>query len=114
MIQTIQVYTSTDGKEMITCGGSPIKDIKNSVNTLVDDVRGLKARLDEGNEFARDLIKNKISAATEDIVAKSGKLVSGMIDSSFNQLVPIGQGGLQNLYSGVYGKILASDKKSSR
>ena len=89
---------------------SPIKDIKNSVNTLVDDVRGLKARLDEGNEFARDLIKNKISAATEDIVAKSGKLVSGMIDSSFNQLVPIGQGGLQNLYSGVYGKILAATK----
>ena len=104
------VYTSTDGKEMVTCGGSPIKDIKNSVNTLVDDVRGLKARLDEGNEFARDLIKNKISAATEDIVAKSGKLVSGMIDSSFNQLVPIGQGGLQNLYSGVYGKILAATK----
>ena len=103
-------YTSTDGKEMVTCGGSPIKDIKNSVNTLVDDVRGLKARLDEGNEFARDLIKNKISAATEDIVAKSGKLVSGMIDSSFNQLVPIGQGGLQNLYSGVFGKILAATK----
>ena len=104
------VYTSTDGKEMITCGGSPIKDIKNSVNTLVDDVRGLKARLDEGNEFARDLIKNKISAATEDIVSKSGKLVSGMIDSSFNQLVPIGQGGLQNLYSGVYNKIFAATK----
>ena len=103
-------YTSTDGKEMVTCGGSPIKDIKNSVNTLVDDVRGLKARLDEGNEFARDLIKNKISAATEDIVAKSGKLVSGMIDSSFNQLVPIGQGGLQNLYKGVYGKILGATK----
>jgi len=103
-------YTSTDGKEMVTCGGSPIKDIKNSVNTLVDDVRGLKARLDEGNEFARDLIKNKISAATEDITAKSGKLVSGMIDSSFNQLIPIGQGGLQNLYSGVFGKILAATK----
>ena len=103
-------YTSTDGAEMVTCGGSPIKDIKNSVNTLVDDVRGLKARLDEGNEFARDLIKNKISAATEDIVAKSGKLVSGMIDSSFNQLVPIGQGGLQNLYNGVYAKILAATK----
>ena len=104
------VYTSTDGKEMITCGGSPIKDIKNSVNNLVDDVRGLKARLDEGNEFARDLIKNKISAATEDIVSKSGKLVSGMIDSSFNQLVPIGQGGLKNLYSGVYNKIFAATK----
>ena len=103
-------YTSTDGKEMVTCGGSPIKDIKNSVNTLVDDVRGLKARLDEGNEFARDLIKNKISAATEDIVAKSGKLVSGMIDSSFNQLVPIGQGGLKNLYNGVYSKIFAATK----
>ena len=103
-------YTSTDGKEMVTCGGSPIKDIKNSVNNLVDDVRGLKARLDEGNEFARDLIKNKISAATEDITAKSGKLVSGMIDSSFNQLVPIGQGGLQNLYSGVFGKILGATK----
>ena len=103
-------YTSTDGKEIVTCGGSPIKDIKNSVNTLVDDVRGLKARLDEGNEFARDLIKNKISAATEDIVSKSGKLVSGMIDSSFNQLIPIGQGGLQNLYSGVFGKILAATK----
>ena len=103
-------YTSTDGAEMVTCGGSPIKDIKNSVNTLVSDVRGLKARLDEGNEFARDLIKNKISAATEDIVAKSGKLVSGMIDSSFNQLVPIGQGGLQNLYNGVFGKILAATK----
>ena len=103
-------YTSTDGKEIVTCGGSPIKDIKNSVNTLVDDVRGLKARLDEGNEFARDLIKNKISAATEDITAKSGKLVSGMIDSSFNQLIPIGQGGLKNLYSGVFGKILAATK----
>ena len=106
-------YTSTDGKEMVTCGGSPIKDIKNSVNTLVDDVRGLKARLDEGNEFARDLIKNKISAATEDIVAKSGKLVSGMIDSSFNQLVPIGQGGLKNLYNGVYSKIFAATKSRS-
>jgi len=106
-------YTSTDGMEMVTCGGSPIKDIKNSVNTLVDDVRGLKARLDEGNEFARDLIKNKISAATEDIVAKSGKLVSGMIDSSFNQLVPIGQGGLKNLYKGVYGKILAATKSTT-
>jgi hypothetical protein len=103
-------YTSTDGKEMVNCGGSPIKDIKNSVNTLVDDVRGLKARLDEGNEFARDLIKNKISAATEDIVSKSGKLVSGMIDSSFNQLVPIGQGGLQNLYNGVFNKIFAATK----
>ena len=106
-------YTSTDGAEMVTCGGSPIKDIKNSVNTLVSDVRGLKARLDEGNEFARDLIKNKISAATEDIVSKSGKLVSGMIDSSFNQLVPIGQGGLQNLYKGVYGKILAATKSTT-
>ena len=95
---------------MVNCGGSPIKDIKNSVNTLVDDVRGLKARLDEGNEFARDLIKNKISAATEDIVSKSGKLVSGMIDSSFNQLVPIGQGGLQNLYNGVFNKIFAATK----
>ena len=106
-------YTSTDGKEMVTCGGSPIKDIKNSVNTLIDDVRGLKARLDEGNEFARDLIKNKISAATEDIVSKSGKLVSGMIDSSFNQLVPIGQGGLQNLYNGVEGKVFAATKNKA-
>jgi hypothetical protein len=110
---TDTVYTNTDGKEMITCGGSPIKDIKNSVNNLVDDVRGLKARLDEGNEFARDLIKNKISAATEDIVSKSGKLVSGMIDSSFNQLVPIGQGGLQNLYNGVEGKVFAATKNKA-
>ena len=33
-----------------------------------------------------------------------------MIDSSFNQLVPIGQGGLQNLYNGVFNKIFAATK----
>ena len=86
-------YTSTDGKEVNTCGGaSPVSEIKSSVNNLVDDVRGLKARLDEGNEFARDAIKNKISAATEDITSKAGGLVSGMVDSSFGAMVPIAQG----------------------
>ena len=102
-------YTSTDGKEVNTCGGaSPVSEIKSSVNNLVDDVRGLKARLDEGNEFARDAIKNKISAATEDITSKAGGLVSGMVDSSFGAMVPIAQGGLKNLYGGVNSKILAA------
>ena len=104
-------YTNTDGKSTNNCGGSSaVSDIKNTANNLIDDVRGLKARLDEGNEFARDLIKNKISAATEDIVDKSGRLVSRMIDDSFNALVPLGRTGLQTLYKTVYAKVLAITK----
>jgi len=107
-------YTSTDGKEVNTCGGaSPVSEIKSSVNNLVDDVRGLKARLDEGNEFARDAIKNKISAATEDITSKAGGLVSGMVDSSFGAMVPIAQGGLKNLYGGVKSKVFAATQNQA-
>ena len=77
---------------------------------MVSQIQGLKARMDDGNEFFRDKVKDIVSSTTESVVRKSGKLVSGMIDDTFNKIAPIGRTGLDKLYKGVNSKVLAATK----
>ena len=75
---------------------------------MVGEIQSLKAKMDAGNEFYRDKVKGLVSSTTESVVRKSGNLVSGMVDDTFNKIVPIGKTGLKNLYGGVNSKILAA------
>ena len=100
--------TSTNGKEINLCNKGPIADIKNDVDDMVGEIQSLKAKMDAGNEFYRDKVKGLVSSTTESVVRKSGNLVSGMVDDTFNKIVPIGKTGLKNLYGGVNSKILAA------
>lgn len=98
----------TTGAEINLCNKGPIADIKNDVNDMVAQVQSLKAKMDMGNEFFRDKVKGIVSNTTESVVRKSGNLVSGMIDDTFNKIAPIGKTGLDKLYKGVNSKILAA------
>ena len=102
--------TETNGLEINLCDKGPVSDIKNDVKDMVSQIQGLKARMDDGNEFFRDKVKGIVSSTTESVVRKSGKLVSGMIDDTFNKIAPIGRTGLDKLYKGVYSKVLAATK----
>jgi hypothetical protein len=102
--------SETNGLEINLCDKGPVSDIKNDVKDMVSQIQGLKARLDDGNEFFRDRVKGIVSSTTESVVRKSGKLVSGMIDDTFNKIAPIGRTGLDKLYKGVFSKVLAATK----
>ena len=107
---TSNTVNETNGLEINLCDKGPVSDIKNDVKDMVSQIQGLKARLDDGNEFFRDRVKGIVSSTTESVVRKSGKLVSGMIDDTFNKLAPIGKTGLDKLYKGVNTKVLAATK----
>ena len=105
--------TSTNGKEINLCNKGPIADIKNDVDDMVGEIQSLKAKMDAGNEFYRDKVKGLVSSTTESVVRKSGNLVSGMVDDTFDKLAPISRSGLQNLYSGVKTKVFAATKSNT-
>ena len=102
--------TSTVGKEINLCNKGPIAGIKQDVDDMVSKAMSFKAKLDSGNEFYRDKIKGLVSSTTHSVVRKSGGLVSGMIDDTFERLAPISRSGLKTLYSGVNSKVLAATK----
>ena len=107
---TSNTVSETNGLEINLCDKGPVSDIKNDVKDMVSQIQGLKARMDDGNEFFRDKVKDIVSSTTESVVRKSGKLVSGMIDDTFNKIAPIGRTGLDKLYKGVNSKVLAATK----
>ena len=107
---TSNTVNETNGLEINLCDKGPVSDIKNDVKDMVSQIQSLKARMDDGNEFFRDKVKDIVSSTTESVVRKSGKLVSGMIDDTFNKIAPIGRTGLDKLYKGVYSKVLAATK----
>ena len=49
------------------------------LNDIVSQIQGLKARMDDGNEFYRDKVKGIVSSTTESICRKSS-LVSEWYD----------------------------------
>ena len=49
--------TETNGLEINLCDKGPVSDIKNDVKDMVSQIQGLKARMDDGNEFYRDKVK---------------------------------------------------------
>ena len=102
--------TSTTGQVINLCNTGPVAGIKEDVDDMVGKVMNLKSSLDSGNEFFRDKIKSLVSTTTQNIVRKSGKLTAGVVDDTFNKLIPIGQTGLSILYKGVYGRVLAATK----
>ena len=107
---TVQIHTvdSTTGQIINLCDTGATDGIKNDVLGLVKDVQALKGKMDFGNEFFRDKVKGLVSSTTESVVRKSGSLVSGMVDHAFNKIIPIGKTGLDVLYKGVFGKIIAA------
>ena len=102
--------TSTTGKEVILCDKGPVAGIKQDVDDMVSKAMAFKAKLDAGNEFYRDKIKGLVSSYSKSIVDKSGGLVSGMVDDTFDRLAPMSNSGLKILYNNVYTKILAATK----
>ena len=101
--------TSSAGVEINNCNGTtPITGMKSGVKNLINDVKGINARLGEGTEFARDAIKNRISSASSDITGKAGGLVSGMVSDTFTKIAPIANGGMQTLYTTVNAKVTAA------
>ena len=105
--------TSTTGKELDLCNKGPVAGIKQDVDDMVGKAMAFKAKLDAGNEFYRDKIKGLVSGYTHSIVRKSGGLVSGMVDDTFEKLAPISNSGLKILYNNVYTKIFAATKSST-
>ena len=108
----IAPLTSTTGKEVILCNKGPVAGIKQDVDDMVSKAMAFKAKLDSGNEFYRDKIKGLVSSYSKSIVDKSGSLVSGMVDDTFNRLAPMSNSGLKILYNNVYTKILAATKST--
>ena len=104
--------TSTTGKEVILCDKGPVAGIKQDVDDMVSKAMAFKAKLDSGNEFYRDKIKGLVSSYSKSIVDKSGSLVSGMVDDTFDRLAPMSNSGLKILYNNVYTKILAATKST--
>ena len=105
--------TSTTGAEINLCNKGPVSEIKQDVDNMVGKAMSYKAKLDAGNEFYRDKIKGLVSSTTHSVVRKSGSLVSGMVDDTFDKLAPISRSGLQNLYSGVKTKVFAATKSNT-
>ena len=105
--------TSTTGKELDLCNKGPVAGIKQDVDDMVGKAMAFKAKLDAGNEFYRDKIKGLVSGYTHSIVRKSGGLVSGMVDDTFEKLAPISNSGLKILYNNVYTKIFAATKSTT-
>ena len=110
---TIKTLTDTTGGELILCNKGPVAGIKQDVDDMVGKAMALKAKLDSGNEFYRDKVKGLVSSYTRSIVDKSGSLVSGMVDDTFNRLAPISNSGLKNLYSDVKTKVFAATKSNA-
>ena len=110
---TIKTLTDTTGGELILCNKGPVAGIKQDVDDMVSKAMALKSKLDSGNEFYRDKVKGLVSSYTKSIVDKSGSLVSGMVDDTFEQLAPLSNSGLKILYSNVYTKILAATKSGT-
>ena len=109
----IKTLTDTTGGELILCNKGPVAGIKQDVDDMVGKAMALKAKLDSGNEFYRDKVKGLVSSYTRSIVDKSGSLVSGMVDDTFNRLAPISNSGLKNLYSDVKTKVFAATKSNA-
>ena len=80
---------------------------------MVSKAMALKSKLDSGNEFYRDKVKGLVSGYTKSIVDKSGSLVSGMVDDTFEKLAPLSNSGLQNLYGDVKTKVFAATKSNA-
>ena len=110
---TIKTLTDTTGGEVILCNKGPVAGIKQDVDDMVGKAMAFKAKLDAGNEFYRDKIKGLVSSYTKSIVDKSGSLVSGMVDDTFERLAPISNAGLKNLYSDVKTKVFAATKSNA-
>ena len=109
----IKTLTGISGKELVLCNKGPVAGIKQDVEDMVGKAMAFKAKLDAGNEFYRDKIKGLVSSYTKSIVDKSGSLVSGMVDDTFQRLAPISNSGLKNLYSDVKTKVFAATKSST-
>ena len=109
----IKTLTGISGKELVLCNKGPVAGIKQDVEDMVGKAMAFKAKLDAGNEFYRDKIKGLVSGYTKSIVDKSGSLVSGMVDDTFQRLAPISNSGLKNLYSDVKTKVFAATKSST-
>ena len=104
--------TSTTGKEVNLCNKGPVAGIKDDVNDLVDRIQGFKANIDEDIEFYRDKVKDEIGKFTESICRKSNQVSSGMIDGAYDEITPLAQTGLKNLYSDVESKVNSSNTES--
>ena len=109
----IKTLTGISGKQLVLCNKGPVAGIKQDVEDMVGKAMAFKAKLDAGNEFYRDKIKGLVSSYTKSIVDKSGSLVSGMVDDTFQRLAPISNSGLKNLYSDVKTKVFAATKSST-
>ena len=109
----IKTLTGNTEGELILCDKGPVAGIKQDVDDMVGKAMAFKAKLDSGNEFYRDKIKGLVSSYTKSIVDKSGGLVSGMIDDTFDRLAPISNAGLKNLYSDVKTKVFAATKSNT-
>ena len=109
----IKTLTDTTGGEVILCNKGPVAGIKQDVDDMVGKAMAFKAKLDAGNEFYRDKVKGLVSSYTKSIVDKSGSLVSGMVDDTFQRLAPISNAGLKNLYGDVKTKVFAATKSNA-
>ena len=109
----IKTLTGISGKQLVLCNKGPVAGIKQDVEDMVGKAMAFKAKLDAGNEFYRDKIKGLVSSYTKSIVDKSGSLVSGMVDDTFERLAPISNAGLKNLYSDVKTKVFAATKSNA-
>ena len=109
----IKTLTGISGKQLVLCNKGPVAGIKQDVEDMVGKAMAFKAKLDAGNEFYRDKIKGLVSSYTKSIVDKSGSLVSGMVDDTFQRLAPMSNSGLKNLYSDVKTKVFAATKSST-
>ena len=109
----IQTLNDTTGREVILCNKGPVAGIKQDVDDLVSKAMAFRSKFDSGNEFYRDKVKGLVSSYTRTIVDKSGRLVSGMVDDTFDRLAPLSNSGLKILYSNVYTKVLAATRSTT-
>ena len=109
---------TSDGKPItLPCGtegedskGSKgvINKIKNALEGFVAFIKDLKAQFDAGLEYYRYKVSEEIDTVAKKITETSTKLISGMVNSLMNSMIPILQSGLDMLYWSVYYPVLAA------
>jgi len=111
-------FTSTDGTTIpLPCGSDGEKNkgtkgvinkIKNAIQGFIEFLQKAKARFDEKIEYYRDWIKQEIDIRAEQIQKMAAGLISGMVSSIFEKMIPILSKGLDMLYASVFAKVFAA------
>jgi hypothetical protein len=85
-----------------------INKIKAAIEGFVSFLKNLRNAFNDSIQYAKDWIKQEIDIRAEQITELASGMISGMINSLYERLIPILAQGLNMLYADVFAKVLAA------